>query len=104
MDDDVVVNLPEGTLIESFNTTAFDASESPLYISAKELNDAVTEPFFDNFGNSELFEQGVEVRLLEPGKKWVTGKLHLRIAFEFIPDEPSGDTRPHSTDAVMGRQ
>lgn len=116
VDDDVVLKLPEGTVIESFNTTAFDASESPVYVSAKELNDEVLGPILDNFNNPDLVEQGVEVRLLEPGKKWVTGKICLRLLFEFIPDKPEnnktlgddamlgGHARPRSTDAVLGGQ
>lgn len=116
VDGDVVVKLSEGTVIESFNTTAFDASESPIYVDAKELNDKVVGSIFDNFNNLDLFEQGVEVRILEPGKKWVTGKICLRLLFEFIPNKPEnnktlgddavlgGHARPRSTDAVLGGQ
>lgn len=87
VDDDIVVKIPEGTSIETFDITLFDASESSLYVSARELNDQVLESISKNFNNPKFLEQGIEVKILEPGEQWKTGKIRCRVVFEFIPDE-----------------
>lgn len=93
MDDGVVVKLPTGTDIVTVGNRVFRASGSPLYHSTKELEDKIAKPIYDN-SSRELFKQGVKVEILEPGKKWVTGNLRLRLVFEFIPDEPENSKPP----------
>lgn len=86
-DDDTVVKIPDGSSIETFDITLFDASESSCYVSARELTDQVLASISENFNNPKFLEQGIEVKILEPGKQWKTGKIRCRVAFEFIPDE-----------------
>ncbi|MBV8884317.1 MAG: hypothetical protein JO235_10025 [Chroococcidiopsidaceae cyanobacterium CP_BM_RX_35] len=87
-DDSIIVKIPQGTQIFHGNNVIFNAANFSLHISTKEFVDKVAIPIHNQIRPQELFQQGTKVEILEPEKKWVTGKIHLRLVFEFIPDEP----------------
>lgn len=97
VDDDIIVKLPKGTVIYYGNTYLFDASSSALYTPTKELTDKVEKHLRKALGPQEIFEQGVKVELLEPGKQWTSGKLRCRLVFEFIPDEQENNKIPNES-------
>ncbi|AFY83582.1 KGK domain-containing protein [Oscillatoria acuminata] len=45
-------------------------------------------------GDEEAFIDGFECRVLQPGKKWQTGKIRIKINVEFCPDDPSEPDSP----------
>lgn len=94
VDGYIIVKLPKGTDINFGTTVLFDASSSTLYTPTKELVDKVKKHLCDPLFPQEIFEQGVKVELLEPGKQWASGKLRCRLVFEFIPDEQENNKIP----------
>jgi hypothetical protein len=38
--------------------------------------------------DEEAFINGFECQVLQPGKKWQTGKIRIKINVEFCPDDP----------------
>lgn len=48
----------------------------------------------------ELYQQGIKLEILEPGQRWKTGKIRLRLVLEFIPDEPENGGAPSSLDVI----
>lgn len=93
VDEDVIVKLPEGTDIVVVGNRIFKVSGSSLYNSSKEFLEKLAKPIYDN-SSRHLFEQGVKVEILEPGKQWTSGKLRCRLVFEFIPDEQENNKIP----------
>ena len=88
VDDDIVVKFPAGGVVIYFHRDLlFDASQSP-YNSTKIFVDKVAGYIHKLFRPLELLKEGIKAEILEPGKKWVTGKIRLRLVIEFIPDEP----------------
>jgi hypothetical protein len=94
VEDDVIVKLPVGTQIMSGGLWQFDASDSQLYNSAKEIVDRLAEPIYSSLEPKQLYEEGIKAEMLEPGRSWVTGKIRLRVVFEFIPDELENNKIP----------
>lgn len=88
--DNIIVKLPRGTEVyySSTNTKVINATSSLIHISTKEFADRVAGPTLEHIQPAELFQQGIQVEILEPEKKWVSGKVRLNLVFEFIPDEP----------------
>jgi len=87
VNENVVVKLPKSTQIRTINSTlVFNASESPLYSSTKELEDKIVKPIRQSIRPEEIFTLGIKAEILEPEKKWVAGNLRLSFVFEFIPD------------------
>ncbi|MBV9386376.1 MAG: hypothetical protein JOZ78_08110 [Chroococcidiopsidaceae cyanobacterium CP_BM_ER_R8_30] len=85
-DDSIIAKLPQGTRISLGNTAVIDASQFPLHIPTKEFVNKIAAPICKYINSLELFQQGTKVEILEPEKKWVTGKIRLRLVFDFIPD------------------
>ena len=94
VDDDIIVKLPKGTHLIFGNTLLFDAGSSALYTPTKELADKVEKPLRKALNPQDIFEQGVKIEILEPGKQWTTGKFRCRLVFEFIPDEQENTKIP----------
>ena len=94
VDDDIIVKLPKGTELSFGNIMLIDARTSALYTSTKELTDKVEKSLRNAFYPQHIFEQGVKVDILEPGKQWTSGKLRCRLVFEFIPDEQENNKIP----------
>lgn len=92
--DDIIVKLPIGTNIYFGNTVLLDAYSSALYTPTKELVAQVEKPLRKALNPQDIFEQGVKVEILEPGKQWTSGKVRCRLVFEFIPDEPENNKIP----------
>ena len=94
VDDNIIVKLPQGTGINSGNTELLNAWSSALYIPTNELADKVEKALRNVLKPQTIFEQGVKVEILEPGKQWTSGKLRCRLVFEFIPDEQENTKIP----------
>lgn len=88
--ESIIVKLPRGTEIyySSTNTTVINAISSLIHIFTKEFVDRVAGPTLEHIQPAELFQQGIQVEILKPEKKWVSGKVPLTLVFEFIPDKP----------------
>ncbi len=93
-DDSIIVKLFQGTRIFHGSNVVIDAANSPLHIPTKELVEKVATAIVQPFKPLELFRQGIRVEILEPEKKWVTGKIRLRLVFEFVPDESENNKTP----------
>lgn len=91
VDDTVVVKLAEHTRFYIHSRVVLDASQS-LYTSTKELLDKLVSPLINVLSPDNLFGEGMEAAILEPGKSWVKGKIRYRLVCEFIPEEPQADT------------
>ncbi len=94
VDDNIIVKLPIGTDLSFDKTMLFDTKSSALYIPTKELADKLEKSVHNAFYPQHIFEQGVKVEILEPGKEWTSGKLRCRLFFEFIPDEQENNKIP----------
>ena len=87
VNENVVVKLPISTQIRTVNNTlVFNATESPLYSSTKEVDDKIVKPIRQHIRPEEIFKLGIKAEILEPEKKWVAGNLRLSFVWEFIPD------------------
>jgi len=94
-DDSIIVKLPQGTRIIQGGNAVINAANSLLHISTKEFVEKVATAIVQPFQPlEELFRQGIRVEILEPEKKWVTGKIRLRLVFEFVPDESENNKTP----------
>ncbi len=104
IDDAVILKLPVGTDIVFVGNQIFQVNGSPVYNSSKEFIDKLTSLIRDK-SSPKLLCQGIDIEILEPEKKWITGKFRLGLVVEFIPDGNAvlnGNARPRSTDAVLG--
>lgn len=87
--------VDENTILKIFHGT----SQSPLYQSTQDfVNLMTTEPISCN---DELYQQGTKVEILEPGKQWKTGKIRLRLVFEFISDKQENNKSPLEVLALL---
>ncbi len=55
-----------------------------------QLSKSVENKFAGSYGYTQanIFEEGLKSKILTPGKQWRTGKIRMRLSFEFCPDEP----------------
>jgi len=93
-DGSIIVKLPQRTQILHGINAVIAATNSPLHISTKEFVEKVATAILQQVQPLELFQQGIKVEILEPEKKWVTGKIRLRLIFEFVPDESENNKTP----------
>ena len=84
--DDIVFKLIEDTNIGVSGGEILIPGSSP-FISTKEFVDKLARYFLGMLYPSQIFKEGIKAKVLEPGKKWVTGMIRLRLVVEFIPDE-----------------
>jgi hypothetical protein len=78
---DDVVKLPPSTYITIGGNEVFSPINSPFYSSTKELKDKIANPIRSYCNTATWSEDGIKVEILEPGNKWVTGKVRLRLVF-----------------------
>ena len=86
IDDDIVFKLIENTIINTDNGEILNSGKNPLG-TTKNFIDKLAEKFLSMLYPEEIFAEGIKAKILEPGKKWVTGTIRLRLVVEFIPDE-----------------
>ncbi len=91
VDDDVVFKLIEDTEISVYSgNEIFNPRTTPLG-STKEFVDNLAKYFITRLYPDKVFKEGIEAKILEPGKKWVKGIIRLRLVVEFSPDEPENN-------------
>ncbi len=84
--DDVIVKINEKAFFSLNNVFIFN-SDQFLYSSTQEIADKFVNIIADFSSNQDFLEKEIKAGVLEPGKKWVTGTIRLRLVVEFIPDE-----------------
>ncbi|MGA9380804.1 MAG: KGK domain-containing protein [Phormidium sp.] len=60
--------------------------------TGEELLKSLRESFNPREEEYAFFENGIDCKILQPGKNWQKGKI--RINLEFCPDEPTQPTSP----------
>lgn len=100
IDDDTVFKLINHAEIGVYDTNlnARGPERTPIFNpqansfgSTKQFVDDLAKRFITKLYPDQLFKEGVKANVLEPGKKWVTGAIRLRVVVEFIPDEPKNN-------------
>lgn len=88
----------------SFKTGTFKLSDLMEMLEAFGQNQAylitdhIAEKGKGRIPRDNLFSQGVEAELLEPGQsEWVKGKVRLKFVVEFGPGEFQEEPKPSST-------
>lgn len=83
---DVIVEITESVKISAGNVPIFNGTQF-LYSSTQEITAKLVKVIAGSIGNHDFLAEGIKARVLESGKKWITGKIRLRLVVEFIPDE-----------------
>lgn len=84
--DDVVIKITEDVKISAGNASIFNGAQF-LYSSTQEIADKLGKFIVSYAGKDDFFGKEIKAKVIEPGKKWVTGTIRLRLVIEFIPDE-----------------
>lgn len=87
VDDDIVFKLINDEKIGVSGGEILNPGSNPL-MSTKEFVDKLARYFISMLYPNLIFKEGIKAKVLEPGKKWVTGMIRLRLVVEFLPDEP----------------
>jgi hypothetical protein len=87
VDTDVIIKLADLPHFNVGGRNIFGDNQG-IYISTKDFIDKLIYRIILNVSHQNLFKEGIELAILEPGKPWVTGKLRFNISYEFIPNEP----------------
>ena len=90
--DDIIFNLIDTTTIGAGSYEILNPGLNP-FSSTKEFVDKLARYFISMLYPSNIYGEGIKAKVLEPGKKWVTGIVRLRLVVEFIPDEPEENNK-----------
>jgi hypothetical protein len=89
MDETWIILNPEEDVISQKSNFQNPIENLPLNFTCLEILDHLREYLS---GDEEAFIDGFECQVLQPGKKWQTGKIRINI--EFCPDNPSEPDSP----------
>lgn len=89
MDETWIILNPEEDVISQQSNSENLIEDWPLNFTGIEILDYLREQLGDN---EQVFIDGFECKVLQPGKKWQTGKIRINV--EFCPDEPPEPDSP----------
>lgn len=99
--DDIVFNLIDSTTIGINNGNEILNPRLSPFNSTKVFVDKLANTFLRIVYPEQIFKEGMKAKVLEPGKKWVTGIIRLRLVIEFIPEEPENNNKTGQLDSTL---
>lgn len=84
VDNDVIFELHETQKVINYEDSyIFNSHQSP-YISTKTFVVKILEKIVQHISHQELLKSGIKIRIIEPGKNWITGKIRMRLVLNLF--------------------
>jgi hypothetical protein len=84
----IILNPEEDVISQQFNSENL-IEDWPLNFTGIQILDHLREQLSED---EQVFIDGFECQVLQPGKKWQTGKIRINV--EFCPDDPTEPDSP----------
>ncbi|MCT7974931.1 KGK domain-containing protein [Laspinema olomoucense] len=84
----IILNSEEDIISQQFNSEN-QIEDWPWNFTGIQILDHLREQLSEE---EQAFIDGFECRVLQPGKKWQTGKIRIHV--EFCPDDPTEPDSP----------
>ncbi|MCT7957368.1 KGK domain-containing protein [Laspinema palackyanum] len=84
----IILNSEEDVISQKFNSEN-QIEDWPFNFTGIEILDHVREQLSED---EQVFIDGFECKVLQPGKEWQTGKIRINV--EFCPDDPTEPDSP----------